>query len=200
MKAKNGDNSDMRRTMQYDRGLKEKLFPLALIVIISFCFIAIANTPCVAQTPSPEPTPGPTPESTPEPTPSPSITPPISYFNSPGALLGLIVIVALAIVVPILVVVLVFRKNKCEYALGLPKHSVRALLAFSLIVLIAIMLILFVTVSGIVTALLAILASIVAFYYAQRSTETEPTPGTPVEIEPTHGETEPTPEKESTQK
>jgi hypothetical protein len=56
-----------------------------------------------------------------------------------------------------------------DYPLALPKGSVRALLAFSLVVIIAIMLVLFGGVNEIITAMLAILASIVGYYFGHRS-------------------------------
>ncbi|MGB2728033.1 MAG: hypothetical protein WBD09_06105 [Halobacteriota archaeon] len=171
MKAKKSDNKDVNRAMQYDRsgefvdGNKSKLqiaffnklffkrlFSLSLITaIIFFCVVTIASANEAA-----------------------NVTAPISKImdNGAGWILGLIGIVAVALIAPVLIVMVLLRKNlQNEYALGLPKHSVRALLAFSLIVLIAILLILFVSVSEITTALLAILASIVAFYFGQRSAE-----------------------------
>ncbi len=155
MKAKKRDKKDVNKAMQYEG---KGLFSLTLIIaIIFFCFVAIASAN----------------EAT-------NVTLPISKITSAGAgwILGLIGIVALVLIAPVIIIIGLLRKNlQSEHALGLPKHSVRALLAFSLIVLIAVMLILFVTVSEITTALLAILASIVAFYFGQRSTETEPKPG-----------------------
>lgn len=50
--------------------------------------------------------------------------------------------------------------------------------------------ILFAGASGITTALLAILASVVAFYVGQRSTETETGTGTETEPKPTPATTE----------
>lgn len=108
-----------------------------------------------------------------------NVTDPIAKITSNGIgwILGLIALVAFALIAPVIIIIGLSRNDlKTEYALGLPKHSVRALLAFSLIVLIAIMLILFGSGNEITTALLAILASTVAFYFGQRGTEPEAKP------------------------
>ena len=75
MKAKNGDNKEVNRAMQYDgRGefvdenksklqiaffnklFSKRLFSLTLITaIMFFCFAAMVSTPCIALTPTPTP-------------------------------------------------------------------------------------------------------------------------------------------------
>lgn len=67
--------------------------------------------------------------------------PPISFITSSQDILWLIGIVAGVLIAPVLIIVILIAilrrglKSKHEHALGLPKHSVRALLAFNLIVL-----------------------------------------------------------------
>ena len=126
---------------------------LALIPVIFFCFVAIASAE----------------EAT-------NVTLPISMITSFKTLLTLIILIPVICLVPFFIAFFAFRdKDKWkDYPLAMPKGSVRALLAFSLVVLIAIVLILFGGVNEIITAMLAILASIVGYYFGQRSVGAEP--------------------------
>lgn len=130
----------------------------AIIAILLFFFVAIASAK----------------EAT-------NVTSLISVMSSsPGWGLGLILVVAAILLIPFFVVYCTLRdKEKWkDYPLAMPKGSVRALLAFSLIFLIAIMLILFGTFNEIISALLAILATIIGYYFGQKSVAAEPKPKT----------------------
>lgn len=100
-----------------------------------------------------------------------NVTSPILMMNSPLWVLLLIIVLSAIFLLPLFVVYFnLHDKDKWkDYPLALPKGSVRALLAFSLIVIIAIMMILFGGVNEIITAMLAILASIVGYYFGHRS-------------------------------
>ena len=109
-------------------------------------------------------------------------TPPISEITSP-MFLTLIGVIAIILWLPFFILFCALRdKEKWKDSpLALPKGSVRALLAFSLVVLIAIMLVLFRCFNEIISALLALLASIVGYYFGQRSVGAEPKPKTEAE-------------------
>lgn len=126
---------------------------LTLIPVIFFCFVAIASAE----------------EAT-------NVTLPISMITSFKTLLTLIILIPVICLVPFFIAFRAFRDNDRwkDYPLAMPKGSVRALLAFSLVVLIAIMLVLFRCFNEIISALLAILASIVGYYFGQRSVGGEP--------------------------
>jgi amino acid transporter len=110
-------------------------------------------------------------------------TAPIQMITSFKTLLTIIVVIPAIFLVPFFVVyfTLLDKEKWKDYPLAMPKGSVRALLAFSLIVLITIMLILFAAFNEIISALLAILALIVGYYFGQRSVVAEPKPKTDAE-------------------
>ena len=124
-----------------------KIAFLTLIPLIFFCFVAIASAE----------------EAT-------DAAPPIPEITSPMFLI-LIGVISVVCLLPFFVVFLALRDREKwkDYPLAMPKGSVRALLAFSLVVVIAIMLVLFRCFNEIISALLAILASIVGYYFGQRS-------------------------------
>ena len=178
MKAKKG-KKDVKEAMQSEgdvvgnwlksgmKGLSTSLFnsavgkysAMAVIAILFFCFVAIASAE----------------EAT-------NATPPISEITSPN-FLGLIGVIAIILWVPFFAVFFALRNMEKwkDYPLAMPKGSVRALLAFSLVVVIAIMLVLFRCFNEIISALLALLASIVGYYFGQRSVGAEPKPKTNAE-------------------
>ena len=109
-------------------------------------------------------------------------TPSISEITSP-MFLKLIGVIAIILWLPFFAVFLALRNREKwkDYPLAMPKGSVRALLAFSLVVVIAIMLVLFRCFNEIISALLALLATIVGYYFGQRSVGAEPKPKTDAE-------------------
>lgn len=179
MKSEDGDKEG-NRAMQYREAVRGNMFKsqielfnkhpflaflkigfLTLIPVIFFCFVAIASAE----------------EAT-------NVTSLISVMSSsPGWGLGLLFMVAAILMVTFFAIYFTLRdKEKWkDYPLAMPKGSVRALLAFSLIFLIAIMVILFGTFNEIISALLAILATIVGYYFGQKSVGAEPKPKTEAE-------------------
>jgi hypothetical protein len=105
-------------------------------------------------------------------TPTPTASPAQQDMIVGGAIIVLcIVFIILFIIIPVIGIHYVHKQGAIyNEALGLPKGSVRAIMAFGLIICVFIMLILSNGESNeVITALLAILASIVAYYFAQKS-------------------------------